>query len=124
MQIPENLHYSEKHHWFREADGAVGITDYAQNKLGTIVYVDLPQVGDMVQQGTPCGSIESTKANSDLYPPVSGRVSKINEEVVDDPEPINRSPYEKGWLFIIEPSDLAEKAALMDHNKYAAMIGV
>ena len=123
MQIPENLKYSEKHHWFRAADGAVGITDYAQKKLGTIVYVDLPQVGTTIKQGEPCGSIESTKANSDLYAPVSGKIVKINEEVADDPDPINSSPYEKGWLFVIEEDNAADSTSLLSSSQYAALTG-
>ena len=117
---PENLKYSETHQWARieGATAVVGITDYAQEQLGEIVYVDLPQVDDEVTVGEVMGSVESVKSISDLYSPVSGRVIEVNEELMDEPAKINSDPYEDAWMVKIEMSDPGQVDALLDAAKY------
>ena len=106
--VPEDLHYSKDHEWVRvDGDQAIiGITDYAQNSLHEIVYVDLPKVGAKVAQMQSLGTVESVKAVADVYSPISGVVLKVNSELSDAPELVNKSPYEKGWITIIRPDDL------------------
>ncbi|HZD60304.1 MAG TPA: glycine cleavage system protein GcvH, partial [Anaerolineae bacterium] len=98
---PEELLYYKEHEWVRVEDGmvAVGISDYAQDSLGDIVYVDLPEVGDEIAAGDMIGEVESVKSTSDLYTPVSGKVTQVNQKVVDSPEVINNDPYGDGWLY-------------------------
>lgn len=101
----------------------VGITDYAQSELGDVVYVDLPEVGTEIQKGSVFGSVESVKAVSDLYAPVSGRVVEVNESLKDAPERINSSPYGDGWMIVVEMRDPAELAELLDADAYRAHVG-
>lgn len=114
--------YNKEHLWARKMpDGTykIGITDYAQDQLGPVNYIDLPEEGDAIEAGVSLGSIESSKAVSDLVAPVSGTVISINEDAVDEPEVVNDSPYESGWLLEIEPSDWAgEYAGLLDAAAY------
>lgn len=114
--------YNKEHLWARKMpDGTykIGITDYAQDQLGPVNYIDLPEEGDAIEAGVSLGSIESSKAVSDLVAPVSGTVLSINEDAVDEPEVVNDSPYESGWLLEIEPSDWAgEYAGLLDAAAY------
>ena len=114
--------YNKEHLWARKMpDGTykIGITDYAQDQLGPVNYIDLPEEGDAIEAGVSLGSIESSKAVSDLVAPVSGTVLSINEDAVDEPEVVNDSPYESGWLLDIEPSDWAgEYAGLLDAAAY------
>jgi len=101
MTVPPELHYTAEHEWVR-LDGAtasVGITDHAQRALGDVVYVSLPTVGATVTAGEPCGEVESTKSVSDIYSPVDGEVTEINEEIDEDPQLVNADPYGAGWLF-------------------------
>jgi len=101
MTVPPELHYTAEHEWVR-LDGpaaSVGITDHAQRALGDVVYVSLPQVGATVTAGEPCGEVESTKSVSDIYSPVDGEVTEINEEIDEDPGLVNADPYGAGWLF-------------------------
>ena len=101
MTVPPELHYTAEHEWVR-LDGpaaSVGITDHAQRALGDVVYVSLPQVGATVTAGEPCGEVESTKSVSDIYSPVDGEVTEINEEIDEDPQLVNADPYGAGWLF-------------------------
>ena len=101
MTVPPELHYTAEHEWVR-LDGAtasVGITDHAQRALGDVVYVSLPAVGATVTAGEPCGEVESTKSVSDIYSPVDGEVTEINEEIDEDPARVNADPYGAGWLF-------------------------
>jgi len=101
MTVPPELHYTAEHEWVR-LDGpaaSVGITDHAQRALGDVVYVSLPQVGATVTAGEPCGEVESTKSVSDIYSPVDGEVTEINEEIDEDPALVNADPYGAGWLF-------------------------
>ena len=124
---PENLKYTSEHEWVRtpgEAEGSVriGITDFAQDALGDIVYVSLPQVGDTVTAGDTCGELESTKSVSDIYAPVTGEVVATNTALDSTPELVNSDPYEAGWLFEVSVSDASEVDALMDAAAYEASI--
>jgi len=120
MNIPENLKYTESHEWVKSADGecTVGITDFAQHELTDIVFVDLPEEGSEVSAKEACCVVESTKIAADIYAPVSGKVTAVNEELNDHPEWVNESPYEKGWLFKIAPSDEEELDSLMNGAEY------
>jgi glycine cleavage system H protein len=124
MDFPEDLKYSKEHEWARpESDGVVvGITDYAQESLGEIVYVELPEEGSQVSCGEAFGVVESTKAVSDLYAPVSGTVVEVNDTLLDNPELINEDPYEDGWLIRIGMSDEAELGKLMEAAQYATFV--
>jgi len=119
-KVIEGLYYSESHEYVRvEGDyGFVGITDYAQNALGNVVYVDMPEVDDEVEAGEEFGAVESVKAASDLYSPVSGTVVEINEVLEDQPELINQDAFEN-WIIKVELSDKSELDALMDAKAYA-----
>ncbi|RKY32623.1 MAG: glycine cleavage system protein GcvH [Candidatus Omnitrophota bacterium] len=120
MEIPEGLLYTKEHEWIKiEGNlGTIGITDYAQNALGDITFVELPKVGDEVKQFKPFASVESVKAASDIYAPMSGKVVKLNEKLSTSPELINNSPYGDGWIAVIEISDEKEKENLMTAEEY------
>lgn len=121
---PENLKYTAEHEWAR-AEGSnwvVGVTDHAQEALGDVVYVELPKVGQQITAGKPFGVIESTKAVSELFAPMSGKVVKVNEALVNEPSVVNSDPYGAGWIATIEPSDPAQLASLMDAGKYQASL--
>lgn len=122
MSIPSDRQYSKEHEWVVIDDdvATVGITDYAQDSLGDVVYTELPQVGDQVVAGEVCGEIESTKSVSDLYSPVSGTISEVNTELGQSPEIVNDDPYGQGWLFKVTITELGE---LLDAADYAAHIG-
>ncbi|HEY3603756.1 MAG TPA: glycine cleavage system protein GcvH [Sporichthyaceae bacterium] len=123
MTLPTDRSYTAEHEWALGApDGSVrvGITDHAQEQLGDIVFVALPEVGATVTAGEPCGELESTKSVSDLYAPVSGVVAARNEAVVTAPELINSDPYDKGWMFEITPTDPAAVGELLSAGEYAA----
>ena len=120
---PDDLRYTSEHEWVRspgENDGAVrvGITDFAQDALGDIVYVSLPEVGGDVEQGAPIGELESTKSVSDLYSPVSGTVVARNDTLEATPELVNSDPYGAGWLFEVVPTDAGQLDALLDADAY------
>ncbi len=122
---PSDLKYTSEHEWVREPGEAessvrVGITDYAQDALGDIVYVSLPEVGTEVEGGEPVGELESTKSVSDVYAPVSGTVAARNEALDGSPELVNSDPYGEGWLFEVVPSDRGQLDGLMDADAYAA----
>ena len=122
---PENLKYSEEHEWVRlEADGSavVGITDFAAESLGDVVFVELPDAGSELTQFEKMGEIESVKAVSDLYSPVSGTITERNDSVIDRPELVNDSPYESGWLLRVNLTDSAQLDRLMNHTEYQAML--
>ncbi len=124
---PENLKYTSEHEWVRspgDAEGSVrvGITDFAQDALGDIVYVSLPQVGDSVTAGDTCGELESTKSVSDIYAPVTGAVVATNGALDSTPELVNSDPYEAGWLFEVSVADAAQVEGLMDASAYQASI--
>jgi len=123
--IPSHLHYTESHEWVSsEDDGSarIGISDHAQQELGDLVYVELPAVGDELGQGDPCAVVESVKAASDIYAPVSGKVIAINEDLDADPAVINTEPYDGGWLFQLELSDKDELDGLKSAEVYAASL--
>jgi glycine cleavage system H protein len=121
---PKNLKYHREHDWARvDGDTAVfGLTSYAQESLGDIVYIELPEVGTDVVAGQPYAEVESVKAVSDVYAPLSGSVVEVNEEVVDSPELINESPFENGWLVKVQLSDPGEVDDLMSADEYEQML--
>jgi glycine cleavage system H protein len=120
MLIPEDLRYSRDHEWAKEAQGTVrvGITDYAQDALGDVVYVDLPKVGATVSVGGSLGEVESTKSVSEIYAPVSGTVVAVNDDLSRSPELINSDPYGAGWICEIETGASGDVAALLDAAAY------
>lgn len=122
---PENYRYTAEHEWVLvEGDtGTVGITDHAQEELGDIVYVDLPKVGARVEAGKALGSVESVKAVSDIFAPVSGEVIEVNQALADAPETLNRDPHGAGWLVKIKLSDPGQAAQLMDRDAYQQYAG-
>jgi glycine cleavage system H protein len=124
MDIPDDLRYTREHEWARRRDGriVVGITDFAQDQLGDVVYVELPDVGDPVKKGESFGVVESTKAVSELFAPISGKVVEVNGPLTDAPETINEDPYEEGWMIAIEPSDPKELDGLLDAKAYRAFV--
>ncbi len=124
MDFPEDLRYTREHEWARKKGElvVVGITDFAQDQLGDVVYVELPDVGDPVKKGESFGVVESTKAVSELFSPLTGKVVEVNDPLTDAPETINEDPYEEGWMIVIEPSDPKELDALMDAKAYRAFI--
>jgi glycine cleavage system H protein len=124
MAVPPELHYSEEHEWVRvEGDTAtLGITDYAQDQLGDVVYLDLPKVGATLQQFQKLGEIESVKAVSDLLSPVSGEVRERNEEAVRSPELVNQDPYGRGWLLRVALSDASELDKLLTAEQYEELV--
>ncbi len=123
--IPDDRKYTREHEWVRVEDGVgvVGITDYAQRELGDVVFVNLPAVGTRVKQFERFGEIESVKAVSDLYAPVSGEVIEVNPRLGSEPELVNRSPYEEGWLIKIRLEDPAELGNLLSAEEYRQHIG-
>lgn len=124
IEIPEELKYTDEHEWAKVEDDLVviGITDYAQDALGEIVYIELPSEGDEITKGDSFGGVESTKSVSDLYAPVSGEVVEVNESLLDSPETINEDPYGDGWLIKVRIHDSDEFDELMDSEQYSAFI--
>lgn len=123
--IPVELKYAKSHEWARHNDDGtvtVGISDNAQDQLGDMVYVELPEVGQTVSAEEACAVVESVKAASDVYAPVSGEVVEVNEALTDAPEAVNQDAYGAGWLFRLKPSDAAELDALMDGDSYAGFL--
>ena len=119
-EIPDDLRYSEEDEWARVDDDrvVVGITDYAQQQLGDIVFVELPEVGATYEKGNPFGVVESVKAVSDLCAPLSGEIVEVNQELVDRPEAVNEDCYDNGWMVIFAPSDPGELGTLLDAEAY------
>ena len=124
MNIPDDLRYSTDHEWLRLEDGRarVGITDYAQDALGDVVFVELPEVGTSVERGASVSEIESTKSVSDIYLPISGTIIEVNTDLADAPERINEDPYGEGWLFLISPNDPGQVDDLLDAEAYRKLI--
>jgi glycine cleavage system H protein len=124
LDLPEEIRYSEDHEWTKTNDDLIriGISDYAQDQLGDVIFVDLPQKGDVFEKGAEFGSVESVKAVSDLFMPISGEILSVNAALEDTPELLNESPYEKGWMIDIKPSDLSELDALLDAVAYREML--
>ena len=124
MEFPDDLHYTSEHEWAR-LEGArvrVGITDFAQDALGDVVYVDLPEVGAAVQAATPFGEVESTKSVSDVYSPVTGTIVERNPLIEERPELVNEQPYEDGWLVVVSVADGASLDGLMDATAYRSFV--
>jgi glycine cleavage system H protein len=124
MMHPDDLKYHKEHTWARVEGrrATVGITDYAQESLGDIVYLDLPEVDSTAEANTEISEIESTKATSSVVSPVSGTIVEVNEELVETPEVINEDPYGRGWIMVIELSDPSEPDELMDSSDYAKYV--
>ncbi len=122
---PEDCQYTKEHEWVRLEDGiaVVGITDYAQDHLGDVVFVELPDVGTEVTQFEPFGVIDSVKASSELYAPLSGEVEAVNDALTDQPELVNQAPYGEGWMIKVRPADLAEVEQLLDAAGYEQFLG-
>lgn len=121
MSIPPNLQYTPEHEWLAVADGiaTVGVTQYAADALGDVVFVQLPALGDELAPGDACGEIESTKSVSDLFAPAAGAVVEVNESIADTPELVNSDPYGEGWLFRLRVQETGE---LLDADAYAALV--
>ncbi|MCW5577534.1 MAG: glycine cleavage system protein GcvH [Dokdonella sp.] len=126
QEIPGDLKFNKSHEWARVEDAGtvtVGISDHAQGALGDLVYVELPSVGDTVKAGNACAVVESVKAASDIYAPVSGEIVAVNAALADKPETINEDAYGDGWLFVIKPDNLADELEeLLDPDAYAELI--
>jgi len=124
LVIPEDVRYSKDHEWIkaRGDNFVVGISDYAQDQLGDIVFVEVPEVGDQFEKESEFGTIESVKAVSEMYMPIGGEVVAVNQALEDSPELLNKDPYGKGWIVEIKPADPAEMDDLMDKNAYLEML--
>jgi glycine cleavage system H protein len=124
MKAPEGLRYSKEHEWAQLNDKLVkiGISHFAQSELGDIVFVELPEFGEKLKANEPFGSVESVKTVSELYAPLSGKVVAVNEELDENPDIVNASPYEKGWMIILEPEDEQQLEQLMSQEEYEDMI--
>ena len=123
--IPENLKYTKDHEWIRhESDGTclVGITDHAQDSLGDVTFVELPAIGESFEEGATFGVVESVKAASDLYFPLSGEITEVNEILVDSPEKVNEDPYGDGWMVRIRPADSSESVGLLSPEQYKEIL--
>jgi glycine cleavage system H protein len=124
LNLPDDLRYTDDHEWAK-AEGEkvkIGITDYAQDQLGEIIFVEMPEVGDTLDKGANFGSLESVKAVSDMVMPVGGEVLSVNEALADAPELLNQDPYTGGWIIEIKPGDPSELDQLMDKNAYLDML--
>jgi len=124
-QIPADLKYASTHEWLRAEQGGevvVGITDHAQDALGDLVFVELPEVGREVAAGEACAVVESVKAASDIYAPIAGRISAINTALIDAPEQVNTDCYDAGWLFRLAPAGAADAGGLLDAEAYRALL--
>ncbi|MBS3682127.1 glycine cleavage system protein GcvH [Ornithinibacillus massiliensis] len=124
MSLPNDLLYSKEHEWVKKEGKTVrvGITDFAQDELGDIVFVELPEVGDEIQVDEPFGSVESVKTVSELYAPISGKIVEVNTDLEDSPELVNEAPYEGAWMIVIEPSDESELENLLSPEAYKELI--
>ena len=124
MAYPPNLKYTKDHEWARLSGttATIGITTFAKDQLGDVVYLELPEVGTEIKKGQPFGVVESTKAVSELFAPCSGKVTKVNQALVDAPESINEDPYEKGWMIELELASAADAADLLDAAAYTQIV--
>lgn len=125
QSIPQELRYTDKHEWIAlDGDQAkIGITEYAQDALGDVVFVSLPTVGDTLETGDSCGEVESTKSVSEIYAPLSGEVVAVNDALEQAPETINSDPYGEGWMFTVKLGDPAQVDGLLDADGYRALLG-
>jgi glycine cleavage system H protein len=127
MEYPKDVRYTAEHEWAVQEEGGrvrVGITDFAQDALGDVVYVDLPEIGTEVRAGEAFGEVESTKSVSDIFSPISGRIAERNDALADSPELVNQDPYGEGWMVLIEMTDPAELDDLMDADAYRRTVEV
>ena len=124
LNLPEDLKYTKDHEWAKFSDGVVtiGINDYAQDQLGEIVFVELPEVGDTFEKDDEFGSVESVKAVSEIYIPVAGEITEINEALEDAPELVNESCYDDGWIIKVKPDDISQFEALLDKGAYLDLL--
>jgi glycine cleavage system H protein len=124
MQIPDDLRYSSDHEWVRVEDGKakVGITDYAQDALGDVVFVDLPEVGAEVTAGQAISEVESTKSVSDIYAPLAGTIVEVNADLADAPDRLNEDPYGEGWIFVLDVADAGAVDGLLDASAYRSLV--
>ena len=124
LNLPDDIRYAKSHEWARPSDGAmrIGIDDYAQDQLGDIVFVELPQVGDTFEKGVEFGTVESVKAVSELFMPVAGQVVAVNDGLEDGPERVNNDPYGEGWMIKVRPVDPNDFDGLMDREAYVAHV--
>ena len=124
MNVPQSLKYTKEHEWVREDDGIVtiGITDHAQGELGDIIFVEFPEIGQRIERDEPCGTIEAVKTVADLFAPISGTVTEINETLDDSPESVNQDPYGDGWMVKVSVSEAGELDNLMSAVQYQEMI--
>ncbi|MEQ5995349.1 glycine cleavage system protein GcvH [Staphylococcus saccharolyticus] len=124
MAVPSEFKYSKEHEWVKVEDNVatIGITEHAQNELGDIVFVELPETDDELNEGDTFGSVESVKTVSELYAPISGKIIEVNEELEDSPEFVNESPYEKAWMVKIEINDESQLQELLSADQYSEMI--
>jgi glycine cleavage system H protein len=124
MNIPEDLRYTKDHEWVKAEGniGTIGITDYAQGELGDVIYVDITQHGE-VKQGDSCGTIEAVKTVSDIFSPVSGKITEVNKAINDNPAVVNKDPYGEGWMLKIEMKDSGELNSLLSSQDYKKLVG-
>jgi glycine cleavage system H protein len=125
VNLPEELRYTKEHEWIKKEEGnkvRIGITDFAQDELGDIVFVELPETEDTIEAEESFGSVESVKTVSELYAPVSGTIVEVNEELEDSPELVNESPYDQAWMIVVELSDESEWDNLLSAEEYKAII--
>ena len=124
MNIPEDRRYTDQHEWILLEDGKarIGITDYAQDALGDVVFVDLPSEGDQVEAGDTIAEVESTKSVAEVYAPLAGTISAVNVALADSPETINADPYGEGWFVVIDAADPGAVDAMLDHSGYRDLI--
>jgi glycine cleavage system H protein len=124
LTLPDNLRYAKDHEWAGEEGGKtrIGISDYAQNQLGDIVFVELPQVGASLSQGEQFGTVESVKAVAELYMPLAGRISGVNKKLEESPEIVNKDPYKEGWMIEVDLTDPSQLETLMTKKTYVEML--
>jgi len=124
MSVPDDLRYSSDHEWARVEDGLVriGITDYAQDALGDVVFVQVPTLGTEVKAGERFSEVESTKSVSDIYAPIAGTIVEVNTDLADEPQRMNEDPYGEGWICVLQPADPAELDSLLDAAAYQAVV--
>jgi len=122
--IPKDRKYTQAHEWVKEQDGEliVGITEHAQEELGDITFIEMPEVDEKYEQGADCAEIESVKAASEIYMPITGVISAINEELEDEPEKVNNSPFEQGWIIKIKDYDQSQLNELLDAEGYSKFL--
>jgi len=124
MNIPKNLYYTESHEWLKidKKEVTIGITDYAQKELGDIVFIEIDKFGEIIKSGQTFGTIEAVKTVSDLYLPITGKLIEINNNLQNQPELINQSPYEEGWIIKVKPEEFVDLKLLLNYSSYNNLI--